>query len=157
MLMISSLAKASEIRPALAYGGAAAVRLVQDATHDALFEWEHAAFIAGGEPGERRLRCEYRFASRKRVYNLDLQPCSEDGRESRLGAAVDLVHVLDETQKRDIGMAVRDPHHHRMLANFAAHSNAVFCEPRHVLFQKTAQALHIQNIVGTDEDEIIEE
>ena len=68
-----------------------------------------------------------------------------------------MVHVLHETQKRDIGMAVRDPRHRRLLANFAAHSNAVFCEPWHVLFEKTDQALDIQNIVGTDEDEIIEE
>src|SRR5260221_14692613 len=105
MLMISSMAEACEIRAALAYGGAAALRLVQDAAHDVLFDREHAAFIAGREPGERRLRCEYRFAFRERVYDLDLQPRSEDGRESRLGAAVDLVHVLHETQNRDIGMA----------------------------------------------------
>ena len=72
MLMITLLAEACEIRPALVYGGAAALRLVQDAAHNALFDREHAAFIAGREPSERRLRCEYRFAFRERVYNLDL-------------------------------------------------------------------------------------
>src|SRR5260221_1744866 len=104
MLMITSLAEACEIRPALAYVGAAALRLAQDAAHDALFDREHAAFIAGREPGERRLRCEYTFAFRDRVYDIDLQPRSEDERESRIGAAVDLGPGLPQNQKRDIWM-----------------------------------------------------
>src|SRR5258707_12595720 len=148
MLMISSLAKASEIRPALAYGGAAALRLVQDATHDALFDWEHAAFIAGGEPGERRLRCEYRFASRKRVYNLDLQPCSEDGRESRLGAAVDLVHVLDETQKRDIGMAGCQSRPNPPPAKlFAPHQTGIFWARPLALPENPSNPRNLQNVL----------
>src|SRR5258708_8135314 len=139
MLMITSLAEACEIRPALAYGGAAALRLVQDAAHDALFDREHAAFIAGREPGERRLRCEYRFAFRERVYDLDLQPRSEDGRESRLGAAVDLVHVLHETQKRDIGMAGCHSPPHPPPPKLSAPHQYGFFHPHHLPLPQTPQ------------------
>src|SRR5260370_16583818 len=129
MLMITSLAEACEIRPALAYGGAAALRLVQDAAHDALFDREHAAFIAGREPGERRLRCEYRFAFRERVYDLDLQPRSEDGRDGRLVAAADLVRGLPQTQTSTLRSAIAGPRHRPAVANFPPPPHPAFFHP----------------------------